>query len=760
MPREYRKRGKRGGSERKRARDESDDPEDPAKRRRTIEPVIEPTEDGIELQGVQENLVAEDDHDLPDGTEQRFYGLLDDQEQEYFKRADEMLEVNQFRDGYERSLFIDNLHKEASGKELKLACSQGSSRLMERLILLSSPEQLKSIFQQFQGEYVVCFVPCIPKLTFSRFSQLIFHRFASHCCETLFVRAAPIVTDELAAVSQETGKITPQGQPSMEKLFIDLAYEIDVSIGNMITHRYASHVLRILLVVYAGHSLDDSDRRTLLASRRKEHVKVTLSASVKNRDMTSRPVPQSFLDTLQYTIEHSVNEMEMGSVRAIAMHKTGNPVLQLLLQLELTSFGKSRAHDPNSIIKKLLPEEGLEEGSGSASFINGILFDPVGSHLLETLVKHVPGKNFKTLYKQMIQDRLSPLSRNATSSYVVCRVLERLGSQDLKAASDALLPEVSTLAERGRTNVLQALAERLTIREVDLVPFAEALKAAYDGDGNKTFSLQKLLQIPDELPDLTDTSQSGVTLQSHTSSTQNAASFFAQALLKIPGPLSSLVFDSLTQIEPSFVKHIALTPTLSPILQVALTSDTASVIFRRKLITHLYGSLAWLSTSSSGSHVVDAVEVGSRKDLAFVRERVAEELAENETAMRNSFCGRKVWKNWDMDLYSRDRGKWVRNTRHKVGNNGFQSFPGLLGETDMAAREKGKGPLSRLHTAVSEAVSETKQNTKEAVHENICEPVRETGKSALDRARERYAHKHPQNRSSSRSHLEKDIDTG
>jgi nucleolar protein 9 len=53
----------------------------------------------------------------------------------------------------EKALFIQNLYKEAAGKELKIAHSQGCSRLLERLILLSTPAQLKALFQSFSGKY-------------------------------------------------------------------------------------------------------------------------------------------------------------------------------------------------------------------------------------------------------------------------------------------------------------------------------------------------------------------------------------------------------------------------------------------------------------------------------------------------------------------------------------------------------------------------------------------------------------------------------
>ena len=100
-------------------------------------------------------------HNLPDfgpvdgGNDTTFYGLLDEDDAEYFRRADNMLETNQFAHPDERTLFLANVHKEADGKELKMACSQSCSRLFQRLLLLSTPSQLKHIFQKFNGQSVL-----------------------------------------------------------------------------------------------------------------------------------------------------------------------------------------------------------------------------------------------------------------------------------------------------------------------------------------------------------------------------------------------------------------------------------------------------------------------------------------------------------------------------------------------------------------------------------------------------------------------------
>lgn len=148
MPKEHRKRGRREEKKRKREEEEEDQAV-PSKRQNPQDAEeVEIVVDGGDDAGPQEGFpeYAPRPGDLP------FYGLLDEDEQEYFKRADSMLELNQFADPDERNLFLANVYKEASGKELKIANSQSCSRLMERLILLSTPGQMKNLFQKFSGQ--------------------------------------------------------------------------------------------------------------------------------------------------------------------------------------------------------------------------------------------------------------------------------------------------------------------------------------------------------------------------------------------------------------------------------------------------------------------------------------------------------------------------------------------------------------------------------------------------------------------------------
>jgi len=161
MPKEAKKRGRRAEKKRKEEA-EKGQPE-------TAPQAFAPPEDPGYFYGGHDGGEAGPEEDT------QFYGLLNEEESEYFRKADEILELNRFGDGDgtaqffvqlgvsaaanarncftpERALFIANVWKEANGKELKIANSQGCSRLLEKLILMSSPSQLKSLWQKFTGQ--------------------------------------------------------------------------------------------------------------------------------------------------------------------------------------------------------------------------------------------------------------------------------------------------------------------------------------------------------------------------------------------------------------------------------------------------------------------------------------------------------------------------------------------------------------------------------------------------------------------------------
>ncbi|QSS49905.1 rRNA processing protein [Histoplasma capsulatum var. duboisii H88] len=645
MPRERQKRGRRAEAKRKRG-DEAGEHKSPKRQKASngyndYNPLYNQAKIGDDYIPLEEGPASS--MDAP------FYGLLDAEEQEYFSRAGGLLELNQFETEEEKDIFIERVYEEADGKELKIACSQSCSRLMERLISASTVSQIKRLFSKFVGHFL----------------NLAQHRFASHCCECLFLRAAPHVAVETRRKPTEKDDNDDENSNAnvrLEDLFLTAISELEGNWGYLLTDRFASHTIRVLLLILAGEQLDSPSKSTVIASRKKEKLdKAKVVAQPDRSERERRAVPPSFNAALEKMVKNLIAGLDNTYLRALATHPVGNPVLQVLLSIELTHLGKSKAKDPDSIFRRLVPDENLEEGSESAGFIKGLFYDPVGSRLLETIVRNAPGKFFKTFYKTIVLERIGSLSRNEIAGHVVARILERLSKEDLKSAMDLILLEVPSLVERSRLNVIKALIERSVVRGVDLAPLADTLSSSYGTDPASRINNILKLQYPKEENDSANRPSKGSSLE------QLHGSLLAQAMLKSPGPLSELIQASLIAITPETLMAIAKNPIASHVLQDALALPTSTARFRRQITSRFSGKMAELALDSSGSHVVDALW-SATEDLVFVKQRFAEELFANERVLRDSFVGRAVWRNWSMDLYKRRRGNWISMAKGREHN--------------------------------------------------------------------------------------------
>ena len=470
----------------------------------------------------------------------------------------------------------------------------------------------------------------------------------------------------------------------METLFLNTLGELEGDFGYLLTDRYASHVLRVLLLVLSGEAVDTTSTKHLLQSKRKEantiqgHDLANLEALTK-----TRTVPDSFSKALEKLIMNSIAGLDTDKLRTLATHPNGNPTLQLLLKLELSHLGKQRAKDERSITRTLLPDDPITVDSDSAKFISALVYDPIGSHLVEQIVQHAPAKMFKSLYSEFFKERLASHARNEIAGYVVCRVLERLGHDDLLEAHEILIPHISDLLRKNRTMVVRTLIERCVVRDIDTQAIAVQVDATWHGPNG--FEIKTLLKHnraeadePVALEGMQEPAGNAIAPYSARETAPVKAHFnvLAQAMLLVPGSLSALVLDSLVGLDPTTLLNMAKDHIVSRTLQAALTSRNASMITTRKLIQHFYGHMGEMALDIAASHVVDCIWQGTH-GLAFIRERVAEELAENEAQLRESSCGRAVWKNWKMDLYKRRRGDWVKQSKVKASNDGFQSFAEL-----------------------------------------------------------------------------------
>ena len=673
-------RTKRGAvrEERKRKRRETNDANFEAKRRRHAEDDQEQAgHDHHTDGGPQEEHGGFLGGNGQAPVETEFFGMLSDEEQEYFRRADELLELNQFPSTEDRALFLESVLDEAKGKELKIASSQSCSRLMERLIQLCGTERRKQLFTAFAGHFL----------------SLVQHRFASHCCEALFLRSAGAVSSELGSGFvidlQKKGEKEQEPEASMESLFLETLDELEGHLSYLITDRFASHTLRVLLLVLSGRPLEDASIKSLVKSKKKENISVAGSAAADEVNQGLRAVPASFNMAVQKIISDSLSSLDATSLRVLAKHPIGNPTLQLLLELDLTlnRSEQTQTADKSSSQPTLLfqllpgaPKSLSDEDSEASQFVNGMVYDQIGSRLVETLVTHAPGKIFKALNHNIFLPRIQGYVRNDISCYPAMRVLNRLSKEDLVTAVEKIEPTVPQLVEKSRFNVLKTLFERCVARGA-LDEIKKLNRGLKQGCGSHPSDLIKTLCLLNEdesedkeeeedkekkkkkKPDASQLSRNEYAIQSHGAS-------LLTTLLSIPGPAKG-VQEAITALSPPLLLRLATTsvPTVTVLTTALATPAVNNPAFHKSLVSAvILPHVADLAVSQAGHNLLVALaEVPSKgKDRSVpfhMKEAVMDRLAAAEPRLRDCWMGRSVWRSWKGDMWKtrpRDWKAWIR----------------------------------------------------------------------------------------------------
>lgn len=488
----------------------------------------------------------------------------------------------------------------------------------------------------------------------------------------------------------------------MENLFLYAFNELESNLGYLMTDRFSSHPLRVLLLVLSGMPLVGVESATLLQSKKKEHVSVTGGNSKFNEeDHSPRTVPDSFSDTVDRMIAGTLAGLDTTSLRALATHPIANPVLQLMLEVELARSGKQSTKDPNSLFQKLLPDQSLEVGTESAAFINSLAYDTIGSRLLEAIITHAPGKTFKALYRCSLSERLESFAKNEVAAFVAIKIIERLNKEDLDTALGQICPHIDTLIKRSRISVIKTLIERCRIREIDTNLISTALEHAYSEEsGKRLIQMLKVSETPS--PDMAEDRRLRLDAQD---STKVHGSLLAQCMLDSPGPLREIITEELLAMEIPLLFRVAKDRTASRVLQNSLTCPEQSPKFRRIFIARFYGHIVDLAADTVASHVIDSIWQAT-EGLIFIRERIANELARQEALLRASIPGRAVWRNWKMDVYKTRKKEWLNGAKGQDGptKTGIE----LARQRFAANKSTGQRQSSKLKIPQRQAVAQGK----------------------------------------------------
>ena len=619
--------------------------------------------------------------------EVQYFGTLDEQVQEAFHDIDRLLRLES---GNEDELedHVKTAWAFAAGKEIKLACSQSCSRCLERLILLSSQCQKKRLLQTFAGHYM----------------SLIQHRFASHICEALFIQCVPALIDEVKVGYDASAVQDGEREPSVEELFLATLDELEGYLDFLLTDKFGSHPLRVMLMILSGRPLFDKRSNNVVCSKSKEDITMTMRG-VQGWMRKTRPVPESFGRAVQKIIADSTAVVNLTTLKVIAKHPVGNPMLQLLLDLD-TSQAREPKPDGGTepiLLPRMLPDAPAslsDPNSPATDFIMSLIFDRIGSRLLEKLISLCPGKIFKPLFASVLKPRLRAFAKNETSAYSVIKALERVNKVDLADSVRAIDPLIPTLLERHQYSVITTLFERCQARNCR--EQAERIMSSFNqclGWGHENW-IPKLFRLDEN---------QGISIDPLAKSRKSVcfhAAALAKAMLSIEKKPRRAIQSCLLKMSAKNLVQMAndSRPTASVLVKALEVSPVSGLPFHRPFVSKIVLHIMELVMSPIGHAVINAVAmIPTSFGVPFhFKQNIMAILAEHDDQLRAIPCGKHVRYTWNMVLYLRSVDAWARMMKSKGRDMAWQTQEELNTAEDSNAqrenipKEKWKG-LSASH---------------------------------------------------------------
>ncbi|KAI9006925.1 armadillo-type protein [Hyaloraphidium curvatum] len=679
MPKSEHRRGRRGVKKKKADRSSAGDEEAGTKtgrrkeRRQTEEP--------------EDEVVAE----LPAAPPQAFYGPVPSDVRQYVMNLDSLLDEQTFEDAEEQSAFVGNVFRGLSDNELRLATDVDCSVVLEKLLRLSDDFQLRVFMDRLTG----------------RFADLFRHQYASHVVQTLITVAADVVDREVRdsnsdgpqPVTGEEGVLLP-----MQDLIVAMCSEIEGDVLSLVSDRYASHVIRTLLAVLVGE--EPSHLSSTIRSKRSRAFAQKHTESAPSFRKRNRSVPNSFTEAARRFVAAVFGDLAEAIVSQVAFDPVTSPVFQQTL--DVLAKLKPNADDPaaldsSALIQRLLGFGRDAKKDSRLDFVETMLRDSVGSHLLQKIIQLADAKTLHRLYLTYFRTRMDELSLHPLANFVVQELIASVKTAvELEMIVEETGPIWAKLLFGARPGVVVKILEACLRLQAS---FAETVKHLQQNFGVGSAETRKLfVRAVLELRRL-DTSPDGPSLDLDAISFHG--SLLVQHLLAFPAAENKDVVHWILDLSPDTLASLAKHPLGGRVIEAFILSSNVGIKLRRKLVRRFGGSFAGLAMDKYGSHVVDKLwaHVADIDD----KEKIAGELLESLVALQNNHHGRFVVRNCRLESFKQQRDTW---RQREIGvDRRRDMFKAILdGPGAPAGRSSDQAPVARDPVVASKAFDSTMQS--------------------------------------------------
>ena len=312
---------------------------------------------------------------------------LGDAEKRYYGRIVDLLN-DRNEEEEEDSGFTQNVLRQIQADGVsRVFCDKDGSRAVERLLQVCKVDTtfLKELLESVEAE----------------FRRVAEDRCGSHSIEAL-----------LKAVGRQVSSVTTSEEENhLETLFLRVFASLKCSLGDLLTHPYASHVVCTAVQVLSGVYMSERLTRSRY-SREFRRAKLESEPTPQTGAVVERcvSVPQTFETTLN-KLGRSVSKFP--NLPALLLDARASPVLQVLLRVlteRLPGRGAKVIQKVVRTIRKGLKDSNVEE-------LSEVLTSSVGSHLVGVLLEVATARLHGSIWGTCFQGKVLNCALHPIANY-------------------------------------------------------------------------------------------------------------------------------------------------------------------------------------------------------------------------------------------------------------------------------------------------------------------------------------------------------
>lgn len=377
------------------------------------------------------------------------------------------------KDG-EADLLCLAMLREMDGHELACATDNDSSMAFEAVAESLDSRRLRILADRLSGNI----------------GALAQHRFGSHVLQAILRRLQKdlSVNGSREPQTDANGSAGAECQGVLrtaEQLVIDFALEIVPQVQRLLQSTFGTHVLRSMLNVLAGNSVQTLERSKKSSAFRARHEAPSSSSTAiaDESENSSHPnsrgktwassqnatsmsiVPTSGFSSVLTELRRAclpADSTGQNETRALLVSTAASPTFALLLSMEAqTSASLENGSLADTVLEGLISDLNDSSQPASKDGVETLLRHPCGSHALQALLHHLPSHIVSQFWSIYIIKKVARLASHPIANFVVATAARRL---DCRSVQEALMEieaeDGCKFVKESRTGVLVALMAR------------------------------------------------------------------------------------------------------------------------------------------------------------------------------------------------------------------------------------------------------------------------------------------------------------